>query len=56
MKKRKTILVYLEPELLRRIERWTKNSQKKMGRGWSRNDQILWILGQYTEPEEADER
>lgn len=49
---RAQFLVRVPADLLRKLDRWTKQSQKKMGPSWSRNDQVVWILRNYTAPEE----
>lgn len=52
--KRKPIVLRLEPELMRKVERLTRLQRKKLGSSWSRNDQIGLML-RYYEPPALDE-
>jgi hypothetical protein len=50
---RRPIVLRLEPELLRKVERLTRKERKGHGRSWSRNDQIS-LMVRYYEPPELD--
>ena len=48
---RKTVLLRVPADLLRKMDRLTRGTQKTLGPSWSRNDQIVAILRRYEPPE-----
>lgn len=47
---RRAVVVRLTPELLKKVERLTRQSRKDLGVSWSRNDQIVSMLHAYEQP------